>query len=301
MTLAVRLSGGLGNQLFQLCFAHSLHLSSSSTIMLDISAYNPDSTTRLSSLVSQPNEAYRIGRFKEKSSLISLPKFRDNPKSKAITFKSFETGRSEKLPIISEDYRQYVPYFTGLTSGYFVGTFASHKYWTSGINATLAWIREQISQVIGLTSETPTFDLAVHARRGDYLSNPKTRLFHGYCDTPYFKRAFENIKSRDSSIETVVISSDDLVFSHSLAVVARKFFKNVDVLEEQSAIKTMIQLSNCRTFIGSNSTFSWWAGYLNPKEINVFPQKWFVSNKIAFSPELFFPDSPILIDYELLR
>jgi hypothetical protein len=268
--------------------------------MLDISDYHPNSSTRLSSIVLQPNEAYKIGRFKEKSSLF-LPKFRTNPKSKEITFKSFETGRRDKLTIVNEDYRQYVPYFAGLTTGYFVGTFASYKYWTSGVDGTLAWIREQISQEIGLTSEPPTFDLAVHARRGDYLSNPKTRLFHGYCDTPYFKGAFGNIKSLDSSIETVVISSDDLIFAHSLAVVARQFFKKVDVLEEQLAIKALVRLSKCRIFIGSNSTFSWWAGYLYPKEIKLFPQKWFVSNKITFSPELFFPDSPILIEYELHR
>jgi hypothetical protein len=144
------------------------------------------------------------------------------------------------------------------------------------------------------------YDLAIHARRGDYVSNPKTREFHGYCGESYFQKSLEVIESLDHSIRTVLVSSDDSVFAHHLANLARRFFPRVSILEEPSALKALVHLSNSRIFVGSNSTFSWWAGYLYPKEIRVFPRNWFRSHKVDFSHDFLFFDDPILLD-ELLE
>jgi hypothetical protein len=218
-----------------------------------------------------------------------------------LTSKTNKSNVQKKLTIMNENYRQFVPGFLKLDEAYFIGTFASHKYWHLGFDSTIQWLTENIFKVAMQSSDLAVYDLAVHARRGDYISNPKTRSFHGYCDIAYFDKAFRLIKSHDLSINSVLVSSDDSSFALELRITASQYFSEVRILEEDSALKAMLKLSNCKSFIGSNSTFSWWAGYLSPKDIRIFPSDWYLSQRMTFSKELLFPTKPILIENALIQ
>ena len=301
MTFAIRMSGGLGNQLFQLCFAYSLHSSSSEKILLDLGKCTTATATAISPLVFLPNDAYEIADFIEKKPILSFLRKNSKSKNSMLTSKTSKSNVQQKLTIMNEDYRQFVPSFLKLDEAYFIGTFASHKYWHSGFDSTIQWLTENIFKVAINTSNFAVYDLAVHARRGDYISNPKTRSFHGYCDIAYFDKAFKLIKSHDSSINSVLVSSDDSSFALELKISASQYFSEVHTLEEDSALKAILQLSKCKSFIGSNSTFSWWAGYLSPKDFRIFPSDWYLTQRITFSKELLFPTQPILIENALMK
>jgi hypothetical protein len=301
MTFAIRMSGGLGNQLFQLCFAYSLHSSSSEKILLDLGKCTTDTATAISPLVFLPNDAYEIADFIEKNPILSFLRKNSKSKNSMLTSTSSKTNVQQKLTIMNENYRQFVPSFLKLDEAYFIGTFASHKYWHLGFDSTIQWLTENIFKAVINTSDFAIYDLAVHARRGDYISNPKTRSFHGYCDIAYFDKAFRLIKSRDSSINSVLVSSDDSSFALELRITASQYFSEVHILEEDSALKAILQLSKCKSFIGSNSTFSWWAGYLSPKDFRIFPSDWYLSQRMTFSKELLFPSKPILIENALMQ
>ena len=299
MTLAIRMSGGLGNQLFQLCFAYSLHSSSSEKILLDLGKCT--TTTAISPLVFLPNDAYEIADFIEKKPILSFLRKNSKSKNSIFTSKTSKSNVQQKLTIMNENYRQFVPGFLKLDEAYFIGTFASHKYWHLGFDSTIQWLTESIFKVATQSSDLAVYDLAVHARRGDYISNPKTRSFHGYCDIAYFEKAFRLIKSHDPSINSILVSSDDSSFALELRITASQYFSEVHILEEDSALKAILQLSNCKSFIGSNSTFSWWAGYLSPKEFRIFPSDWYLSRRMTLSKELLFPTKPILIENALMQ
>lgn len=301
MTSAVKISGGLGNQLFQLCFAHSLSLITSEKTFLDIDGYQSIKTSQLSPLLLMPNDSCDIGEFVKREAGLHFLGRKYLFNKKVILSKTFGLKTKQKLTITNEDYRQFVPDFLELNQAYFVGTFSSYKYWSSGFNSTIEWMSENISKFVWDTSNFAFYDLSVHARRGDYISNPKTRLFHGYCDIAYFEKAFRLMKYHDSLVDSVLISSDDSIFASELRNVATKYFGEVHILEENSALEAMLQLSRCTYFIGSNSTFSWWAGYLSPKDIRIFPSDWYLSPKMNFSQELFFPYKPLLIDDALVQ
>jgi hypothetical protein len=301
MTFGVKISGGLGNQLFQLCFAYSLYLSSSEKTFLDIDEYQTNKSTRLSPLLLLPSDSCGIGTFVKRR--LSLP-FLDSKQvltEKVLSSKTPAVKADQKLTIVNENYRQFVPGFLELKQAYFTGTFSSYKYWHSGFNSTIEWVTNNISRLPIDDGNFSSYDLSVHARRGDYISNPKTRFFHGYCDTTYFDKAFRFIKYHDSSIDSVLVSSDDSIFASELRTIAAKYFGEVHILEEDSALEALLQLSKCKSFIGSNSTFSWWAGYLSPKDIRIFPSDWYLSKKMNFSQELFFPYKPVLIDDALVQ
>ncbi len=299
MTFAIRMSGGLGNQLFQLCFAYSLHSSSSEKILLDLGKCT--TPTAISPLVFLPNDVYEIADFIEKKPMLSFFRKNSRPKNSILTSKTGNSNAQPKLTIMNENYRQFVPGFLKLDEAYFIGTFASHKYWHLGFDSTIQWLTESIFKVATQSSDLAVYDLAVHARRGDYISNPKTRSFHGYCDIAYFEKAFRLIKSHDPSINSILVSSDDSSFALELRITASQYFSEVHILEEDSALKAILQLSNCKSFIGSNSTFSWWAGYLSPKEFRIFPSDWYLSRRMTLSKELLFPTKPILIENALMQ
>jgi hypothetical protein len=51
----------------------------------------------------------------------------------------------------------------------------------------------------------------------------------------------------------------------------------------------LISLAKTNFFIGSNSTFSWWAAALNEKQISIFPKEWFISGSYGFVFDEYFP------------
>ena len=301
MTLGVKISGGLGNQLFQLCFAHSLHLSSSEKIFLDIEEFQTFNFPQLSPLLLMPIDSCEFGTFVKRRSGLPFLGRKQVLTEKVLSSKTPAVKADQKLTIVNENYRQFVPNFLELKQAYFTGTFSSYKYWHSGFNSTIEWVTNNVSRLPMDDGNFSSYDLSVHARRGDYISNPKTRFFHGYCDTTYFDKAFRLIKYHDASIDSVLVSSDDSIFASELRTIAAKYFGEVHILEEDSALEALLQLSKCKSFIGSNSTFSWWAGYLSPKDIRIFPSDWYLSKKINFSQELLFPYKPVLIDDALVQ
>jgi len=112
-----------------------------------------------------------------------------------------------------------------------------------------------------ITSEE---SIAIHVRRGDYLTTP------GFATVP-LKYYFEAIGKVSGNL---FIFSDDISWCKS--VFKQIYFSNkvtfVDI-EEYLALDLM---SLCNHTIIANSSFSSWAGFLNPHvdKIVIYPDKW---------------------------
>lgn len=106
--------------------------------------------------------------------------------------------------------------------------------------------------------------VSVHVRRTDYVSNS---AYHTNIPADFYLNVIKNI----GNIDHVVIFSDDIGW-------CRENFRGSDVLfSDQSAYIDMCAMSMCRTNIIANSSFSWWAAWLN---------QW--KNKLVFSPSQWF-------------
>lgn len=115
--------------------------------------------------------------------------------------------------------------------------------------------------------------IAVHIRRSDYVSNHKASKFHQVCTPHYYLAGVEQLR-RDYPKLPLLVFSDDIKWCQA------ELGLRGDVGFVDPAIPDLDQfvlLSRCRHFLISNSTFSWWAAFLNQSDdtITIAPRYWF--------------------------
>ena len=108
---------------------------------------------------------------------------------------------------------------------------------------------------------------SIHVRRGDYLNSPN---HHPTQDMNYYMRAIKKMP-KDS---VFLIFSDDIDWCKKNFPDLPEKFKFV---EENKDYEDLYIMSKCNNNIIANSSFSWWAAWLNcNKEKKVIaPSKWF--------------------------
>ena len=108
---------------------------------------------------------------------------------------------------------------------------------------------------------------AIHVRRGDYLNLTKEFI---QLDMDYYQRAMEVIKSKQ-----YIVFSDDLSW-------CRNTFKgdNITFSDGRSVVEDLSLMISCENQIIANSSFSWWAAWLNanPSKNVIAPRRWFGPN-----------------------
>ena len=117
--------------------------------------------------------------------------------------------------------------------------------------------------------------VAIHIRRGDYLSGTNYELFGKVCSNDYYKKAIDYICQH---IESPVF----YIFSNDLAW-ASDFMKDysfvvVDKNAGEDAWQDMALMSKFKYKIIANSTFSWWAAWLTSNKSLVVCPQWLIYN-----------------------
>lgn len=120
-----------------------------------------------------------------------------------------------------------------------------------------------------------TDTIAISIRRGDYLKKKYLKLFLSPT-----KDWYQDVYTNFFEGKDVLISSDDIQWCKDNL----KFPDNVKVqyINESSAEIALYALSQCKGwFIGSNSTFSWWAAWIGEDMHKIiFPDKWWTKPNI---------------------
>ena len=108
---------------------------------------------------------------------------------------------------------------------------------------------------------------SVHVRRGDFAKYPN---HHPLQQMDYFEAAMKRIPSGT----TFIVFSDDIDWCRENF---SKDDKNILFIEGNLDYEDISLMSLCDHNIISNSTFSWWAAWLNnnPSKIVVAPKNWF--------------------------
>ena len=135
--------------------------------------------------------------------------------------------------------------------------------------------------------------VSVHLRRGDYSKSPAALAMHGLCDLDYYERAAYLLRRCVPGCRFHIFS-DDLE-------AAREMFAgwpDVSVMESRSQEDDLLLMSRCRHHIIANSSFSWWAAWLDdrPDSLVVAPRNWFARPRLVRTHVLdLFPDDWILL------
>ena len=142
-------------------------------------------------------------------------------------------------------------------------------------------------------AERVTSDLSVslHVRRGDYL----TLNAHVLCDQAYYEAALEQLAEGLGAAPSVYVFSDDPQWAKdNLPLPFDKVV--VDFNGPETDFEDMRLMSLCQHNIIGNSSFSWWAAWLNrnPDKRVAGPARWFGDPKLS-NPDIL-PESWLKID-----
>lgn len=256
-----KIRGGLGNQLFQWAAGYALAKKHKVVFLLDLSVFSRN--------------------FKRNFLLDGL-------------FVPYSIANEKQVEFLKEInfYRQpfyhYDPMFAHNPKQTFLrGYFCSQKYFAGAEKEIGKLLAKALSkneldnkQQRLLEKIESVESVSIHVRRGDYVDNPDYNEFFGVCSLEYYFDAINQIKEMLFGKDLVfVVFSDDLDWARENL----KFTKNV-IYVDQNAGKAdhfdMLFMAQCKHNIIANSTYSWWAAWINQHEdkIVLWPSKWFARN-----------------------
>lgn len=158
-----------------------------------------------------------------------------------------------------------IPYYNNILLN---GGFQSYKYFDEDIVRALFSIPESvknsIQQKYGKLLDKSNV-VGVNVRRGDYCIIP-----HKFpvCSKSYIKKAMTYFPQNSHFL----FISDDIAWCKS-----NFKGKNFYFVENSTPLEDLYIQTLCKHNILSNSSFSWWGGYLNPnpEKIVIAPKNWF--------------------------
>jgi hypothetical protein len=115
--------------------------------------------------------------------------------------------------------------------------------------------------------------VSIHIRRGDYVSNPLASKVLGALDTGYYLTAMRKMKHKYPH-STFIIFSDDLEWVRHNLPMPQSLTRFVDTGSDMGDFEVM---RSCSHHIIANSSFSWWAAWLNQSKQKhvIAPAHWF--------------------------
>jgi hypothetical protein len=264
----VRMSGGLGNQLFQYAAGRSLALRLGAPLQLDISQFNSGKNKRafeLAALAAHYATADNVGSLNAHAAAV----MKWHKRTRRISALNRIVHHLYADIYLEEDFR-FPRRWQALSSPkYLVGNFISARFFSEHAN----FIRQDLTALRG--AEIPASEhISIHVRLTDYISGSNPAKFKGSCDASYYRHAVAHFKSLYPKARFLVFSDDVNAARKILSGDETIAFHN-DIGE--TPIETMLQMAACQHHIIANSTFSWWAAWLNPnisKQV-IAPRHWF--------------------------
>lgn len=152
-------------------------------------------------------------------------------------------------------------------------------------------------RVVELKKQIESCDsVSLHVRRGDYVGSETFKVL----DKEYYNQAVSKLEKLAENKDFVFfIFSDDPQWVKKNITGLRKYHSVV--VEGNSAFDDMHLMSCCKYNIIANSSFSWWAAWLNksPSKIVIAPstRRWYLSERLNRIATNYVPKKWIQIDY----
>ena len=272
--IVMRLKGGLGNQLFQYALGRYLSHTKNTTLELDTASYHID---RL--------RVYRLDSFEIVATASDrLPFFSTEGRARHLNkvIQAVKGLFSRPFQIIRERHFSFDPsVFDCSDQAYLDGFWQSEQYFAPIAdvirhdlrlkNPLPPVLQELSSQIQGTNA------VAVHVRRGDYVSNPITTAYHGVCSAQWYEDAAKHMMQKVVNPTFFVFSDDYEWVRENIHFDAPTVF--IPPSPDGQECNDMHVMSLCQHNIIANSSFSWWGAWLNanPNKIVISPKQWFAA------------------------
>lgn len=268
-TKIIKFIGGLGNQMFQYALGKAIEKETNVKVLFDTSSY--DKLKYKYNKKGLSVRKYEMYIFQNAN--IKLANKFETLLTKIINLIGITKKYKEKDAF---NYDESI--FTNDKYSYYTGYYQNEKYFKS--------IREQLIKDFELppikendeynktllkeieSSNNPVF---IHIRREDYLAL-------GFCITlDYYKKAVEYIKSKVENPTFFVFCAEDVDYIKNEFDIGCEF-KLIGEKNKtrESFYENMRLMKACKHAIVANSSYSWWAAWLNENEdkIVIAPTPW---------------------------
>ena len=266
--IIVKLDGGLGNQMFQYAAARSLALRKNTDLCLDVSAFSSVSENKT------PRN-FQLNAFNIKVPFCAI----DQKEQRNLSL--IERLINKFKPYYRKQY-YYEPFFhfdanfyNASSNSTLIGYWQSEKYFIDDAQV----IRSDFLLKKVVSSETVFFEekiktensVSMHLRRGDYVSNDAAASLLGALPLSYYEDAMRWIKLKVPEPHYYIFSDDPYWVRLNLNIT------NSTIVDTGNEITDFIAMSQCQHNIIANSSFSWWAAWLNANKNKrvIAPKNWF--------------------------
>lgn len=287
----IRMSGGLGNQMFQYALYLKLRSMGKEVKFDDINEYRGERVRPIMLAV--------FGVEYPRASWDEIVAFTDGSMEWKKRIRRRLFGRRA---IMYEESGYYDPKILEFDSMYLRGAFQSERYFADikdEVRSTYQFpeleemhlpsklyesTRESLEQIQNTES------VGLHMYRGDSRNNEE--LYDGICTEQYYEGAVRYIQDRYPDAVFYIFSNEpkwvkgwviSLMKNQIEEGMSREEIRNLQkrfILMEENSEQTgyldMLLMSRCKHNIISNSSFSWWAAWLNehPGKLVCAPSRW---------------------------
>ena len=287
----IRMSGGLGNQMFQYALYMKLKSLGREVKFDDINEYRHDNAKPIMLSVFRANVP--------RATWDEINEFTDGSMKYSARLRRKLFGR-RAMEYIEEGF--YDPKVLSFESMYLRGGFQSEKYFEDIADEVreiyqfpeleTMHLPEKLYQVTKecLEQIENTMSVSVHMRRSD--SRPDEELYEGICTEQYYEAAVRYVQERYPDAVFYIFSNepkwvkgwvDNLIANRITEEMSaeekeelQKKFVMVEANTEYTGYLDMQLMTRCKHNIISNSSFSWWGAWLNenPNKLVISPDRW---------------------------
>lgn len=272
--IITRLSGGVGNQLFQYALGRNLAIKNGTVLKLDLSYFD-----------SRYERKYCLKHFNIQADVAQKKDLPFKKLSKIDKLLAFADGSVFKRPVLKRERgnifnREILTYLKHI---YLEGYWQNERYFIEnvdliknelGFNANFSIVNSPINQEIKSSNS-----VSVHIRRGDYVNH----ALHITCSLAYYIEAMEMMAKLITNTKFFIFS-DDIAWCKQHIVSSSVVF-----IEGNQDIEDLRLMTLCKHHIIANSSFSWWGAYLSTfvEKIVIAPKQWYHKNARFYTvPEL---------------
>ena len=271
--VVVRIQGGLGNQLFQYAAGVGLTEQLGAELLVDTSGF-----------INYPLRKYHLSDLSRFAQDWGLGRPTQGLAGRMRMARQSSTPqfilKHARILIHQERFFHYKPIPDWFKNAiYLDGFWQSPKYFASvaerirSLYDPSQYISKEESTLADSLSSTAS--VAIHVRRGDYISDAETCQIHGVIGTEWYRYAVDLARRIDPALQLHVFSDDPAE--------ARQIFDGFVGIEfhpPRSEWADLKLMASCRHRIIANSTFSWWAAWMATSGYSIAPRNWFSREKL---------------------
>lgn len=269
----VNIIGGLGNQMFQYAFALALKQKhKNEQVLIDtehFNGYHLHNGFELEKVFY--TSAIDVANWKQIS---RVSRYVPNHKLSRIVRHFLPLRKSEFIDNIYEFNPAALEQKGDI---YYEGYWQAYKYFEECKNIIKKqFVFRDIDETnLAISEEMMNFNsVSIHIRRGDYVN---AKDFKNICTLDYYKHAIQLLKQSGKQYVFYIFSNDlEWCYENLKYLLQGHEIKFIEGNNGLNSYKDMYLMSSCKNMILANSSFSWWAAFLNrnANPIILIPTRW---------------------------